>query len=95
MTEPEQKPDYLKQVVLPERNKFMKVIENFILTVEATGGVFCNRKGLYEPVGDREWIDLGDVYVEACRAIGHEPMIVDDPDEDERGEYEEEDEVDD
>lgn len=78
-------PDYMKTVVLPERNKFLRVLEALVQTIEDTGGVVHDRKGLYQPLGDREWIDLGDVYVQACRAIGRQPKLVED---DEDGEDE-------
>ena len=47
----------------------------FIKTIEDTGGVALNAKGLYEPLADRDWIDLGDAYVNACEVLKRKPMI--------------------
>jgi len=47
----------------------------FIKTVEDTGGVKLNAKGLYEPQADPEWIDLGDAYVNACEVLKRKPMV--------------------
>jgi hypothetical protein len=58
------------------------VLRKLVDTIEATGGVTHDRKGLYRPAGDEDWVDLGDVYVQACRALGKEPMVVE---EDEPG----------
>lgn len=54
---------------------FRRVLEQLVSTVEDTGGVYHDKKGLYQPLGDREWIDLGDIYVQACRALGREPKL--------------------
>lgn len=45
-------------------------LETFCETVENTGGVALGPKGGTFPVGDREWLDLGEAYVEACRVLG-------------------------
>jgi hypothetical protein len=60
-------------------DKLRAAIEKFIDTIEATGGVFKDRKGYHIPIGDQEWLDLGEAYVAACEAIGREPKIVEDP----------------
>ena len=49
-------------------------LQAFVSTVEATGGVEEDN-GIYTPVADSEWIDLGDAYVAACRALGREPKV--------------------
>lgn len=59
-------------------------MESFIDTIESTGGVTRNAKGLYEPGGDPGWIDLGDSYIAACKALGREPKIVIEDDDDEK-----------
>jgi len=44
----------------------------FVNTIENTGGL--ENDGV-SPVGDPEWIDLGDAYVKACAALDRKPMI--------------------
>jgi len=44
---------------------------------ENTGGL--ENDGV-SPVGDPEWIDLGDVYIKACAALDRKPMIEKDED---------------
>jgi hypothetical protein len=51
---------------------------DFIHTVEATGGVRPMGDGTFAPVGDLEWIDLGEAYVKACRACHRPVMLADD-----------------
>ena len=75
----QERPDYLAQFVLPERNKFMAVLESLILAVEDAGGVIVDdnsEPGLYRPVGAKGWPVLGAVYIQACRAIGRAPQTV-------------------
>jgi hypothetical protein len=67
-------------------------LESFIRTVESTGGcirpaqrttnlageeIVESEGGLPVPAGDQDWVDLGDCYLEACRALGREPMVRD------------------
>lgn len=59
----------------------LKALEMFRSTIEATGGVVLNSHGHYEPVGDQDWIDLGESYVRACEALGREPMVEKDQEE--------------
>lgn len=54
-----------------------KALKALIDTVEASGGVVANERGGFEPVANRDWPDLGDAYVEACKALGREPQCVD------------------
>jgi len=54
-----------------------RALESFCLTIEATGGVILDPRGLAEPVGDEEWADLGSAYLEACEALNRNPMIND------------------
>jgi len=56
--------------------KLEAAVKEFVQTIDATGGVVEDGKGNYEPVADREWIDLGHAYVRACDALGREPIIV-------------------
>jgi hypothetical protein len=50
-------------------------LDDFIETIEATGGCFHNEQGVLAPVGDPDWTDLADDYVRACAAIGRTPLI--------------------
>jgi hypothetical protein len=67
-------------------------LESFIRTIEATGGCIrpgrttVNPAGeeivesegdLPVPAGDEDWPDLADCYLQACRALGREPMVRD------------------
>ena len=45
-------------------------LKGFINTVAATGGLDENDN----PVGDPEWVDLGDAYVEACSRVRALPL---------------------
>lgn len=56
-----------------------RLLKEFAKTVEATGGVFTDRKGADCPVGDPEWADLGILYVEVCSALNREPKRGKDP----------------
>lgn len=47
----------------------------FVDCIDGTGGVIRDRKGYYRPVGDTDWIDLGDAYIQACTALGREPVV--------------------
>jgi hypothetical protein len=49
----------------------------FVEAVEATGGVLIDHQGLACPVADPDWIDLGEAYLHACRALGREPVQAD------------------
>ena len=65
-----------------ERSKRMDrelvtALESFIGAIEATGGVFVDPKGYPCPVADPDWIDLGEAYLKACRALGREPVQAD------------------
>lgn len=70
LTDVEMKPD-----------KARDALAGLISTVEGTGGVYFGRDGLYRPVADPDWIDLGDVYALACAAFGREIKQQPDPDD--------------
>lgn len=59
----------------PTPSAMFDVIKQFIDTIDATGGVRIVDDGT-APVADEDWIDLGDAYMTACRAIDHTPKIV-------------------
>ena len=46
----------------------------FVDAIEATGGVKRDRQGFAVPVGDIDWVDLGEAYLLACVALEREPV---------------------
>jgi len=50
-------------------------LQDFIETVEYTGGVLVDARGTIRLVDDPYWTDLADAYLRACRALDKEPMI--------------------
>ena len=61
---------------------FKKILLEFVKDIDATGGVF--RKGFrsaYEgtetcaPVGAKDWTDLGETYLKACKALRRRPHV--------------------
>jgi hypothetical protein len=50
-------------------------LEEFCRVIEATDGVVETPSGLHEPFGDRDWIDLGEAYIQACAALGRKPVV--------------------
>lgn len=64
-----------------------EALSAFFAAIESTGGVARNAKGLYEPAGDPEWIDLGYAYVRLCASIGRKPMINEGDSEKENDDY--------
>lgn len=54
-----------------------KALEEFVNTVDATGGIVRDPKGLYAPVESDEWFDLGNAYIMACKALGRDPYVPD------------------
>lgn len=48
-------------------------------TINATGGVRINKRGRPEPLGDPEWIDLGEAYLAACATLNLDPVISEEP----------------
>jgi hypothetical protein len=51
----------------------------FVTTIESAGGVTTDSQGHALPVADDEWIDLGDAYLQACKALRQEPKMLDAP----------------
>ena len=52
-----------------------RALRQLVETVNVTGGVIRLPGGYVAPKADVEWIDLGDVYLEACRELGVEPVV--------------------
>jgi hypothetical protein len=50
-------------------------LDDFIETIEATGGCVQEEGESLGPAGDPDWIDLADAYLRACAAIGRTPLI--------------------
>jgi hypothetical protein len=47
----------------------------FIHTINATGGVVRPDTSFVAPAADEEWLDLGFAYIQACQALGMEPVV--------------------
>ena len=62
---------------LPNTTEVEAILLEFINDIEQTGGVVECLDGLHAPVADEDWIDLGETYLKACRALGREPVIED------------------
>jgi len=52
-----------------------KALMEFVQSIDNVGGVILLSNGLHVPVIDEDWIDLGEAYVEACKALGRGPRI--------------------
>lgn len=55
-----------------------QVLDKLIETVNVTGGLIAFPDGTHAPNADPDWIDMGDVYLNACAARGVEPQIQED-----------------
>jgi hypothetical protein len=53
----------------------MKALEQFVHTVNVTGGVVRYGDGNVAPAADQEWTDLGSVYMAACVELGIAPQV--------------------
>lgn len=58
-----------------DASKIAKALEEFVDDINVTGGVVEDEEGLICPVGDPEWIDLGETYMKACEALDREPKV--------------------
>jgi len=70
---------YVRTEILEDKDPrdLKKVLREFIGDIDATGGV-CKFEDTddYAPVGDKDWIDLGETYLKACKALRRRPHIV-------------------
>lgn len=57
-----------------EAVRLRAALEVFVDAIEATDGCTIDEIGNVHPVGDPEWIDLGDAYIDACAALGRKPV---------------------
>jgi len=62
-------------MTIDQQHAAHSALADFVGTINATGGVMQTHEGLYAPVGDEDWMDLGDAYLKACHAIGLLPKI--------------------
>jgi hypothetical protein len=60
-----------------QSQKAKAALEEFVSAIEVTGGVKADPEGsgLHVPVGDEEWVDLGEAYLKACAALGRKPKV--------------------
>jgi len=52
-----------------------KLLEEFVENIDDTGGLGEMKPGVFAPLADPSWSDLGDLYIRACKALGREPVI--------------------
>jgi hypothetical protein len=71
------RPYSVKETGNPMDRELVAALESFVGAMDATGGVIIDRHGLACPVADPDWIDLGEAYLQACRALGREPVQAD------------------
>lgn len=71
-----------------------EALTEFVDAVDACGGVARTRDGLHEPLGDREWVDLGEAYMNACAALGRPAQVIVDDEEDDDDDDDEDDDDD-
>ena len=55
---------------MAESHALRQLVEAF----NVTGGVIRLPSGCVAPRADEDWIDLGDVYLQACQELGVEPV---------------------
>jgi hypothetical protein len=66
-------------VPFPEESgpDFKKILREFVGDIEATGGVFqYEGTEICAPVGAKDWTDLGETYLKACKALRKRPHVV-------------------
>jgi hypothetical protein len=60
--------------VLTSIDQISEALNDFIATIEATGGLTRTSRREPVPYADEDWPDLADAYLKACQALGREPM---------------------
>lgn len=55
--------------------KLKDALKMFCEDIDSTGGVAMNAKGYYYPLGDPDWLNIADSYIQACRALGRKPFV--------------------
>lgn len=64
-------------------SKIEAALRQFVECIDATGGLVRQDNCppiQYAPNADQDWVDLADVYLVACEALGREPEVNDFPD---------------
>lgn len=56
--------------------KVKDALKEFCDDIDQTGGLVLHDEGChYVPAASDDWIDLGETYLKACKALGREPKI--------------------
>lgn len=55
--------------------KLKDALKLFCEDIDSTGGVSITDRGYYYPLGDPDWLNLADSYMQACRALGRKPFV--------------------
>lgn len=71
-----------KQAIIDHIEALTSCLEQFVEDIESTGGVLESSDGLYAPVADPGWVDLGHTYLNACSLLGSVAMCDDDGNDD-------------
>ena len=58
-----------------EAAKLTAALAEFCDCVTTTGGVFQTPAGLYAPMIDSDWVDLGEAYLNGCEVLAIKPLI--------------------
>lgn len=58
------------------KREMCDALKSFVSTIDNTGGVYAFNDGTHAPVTDKEWIDLGEAYMQACRSLRVKPKTV-------------------
>ena len=70
---------FLKKATTPEEAgpDFKKILREFVGDIDATGGIFrYEGTGCVAPIGAKDWTDLGETYLKACKALHRRPHVV-------------------
>ena len=66
----------IENALLVRIDQLQKPLIEFINAIEVTGGIKLDpESGCHVPVGDEDWIDLGEAYLAACSALNRKPQI--------------------
>jgi hypothetical protein len=60
---------------LHNAHKMAAALNQFVDTINSTGGVIATEPGTLAPMADEEWLDLGLAYTLACEALGMKATI--------------------
>jgi len=56
-------------------DEIIAALVEFVSDVDQAGGVCITAKGSFAPIADQNWIDLGETYVKACKALRRQPVL--------------------